>query len=107
MAIFGALGGHTPFITKLKPGVLRLYKKQEGKPEVFAIHDGFSFIDSGKMKIACDCLESCSDIDKERATNAMERAKGRLDGDSKEIDIRRAEFALHRAIARLDALNRG
>ncbi len=104
---FGVMEGHTPFITKLKPGVLRLYKKQDGKPKVYAIHDGFSFVDSGKMKIACDCLENSCDIDKERASGAMARAKERLDDGSKDIDVRRAEFALHRAIARLDALNRG
>ncbi len=104
---FGVLAEHTPFITKLRPGVLRLYKKQNQDPRVFAIHDGFVFIDSGKMKIACDGLESSVDIDKDRATRAKNRAQKHLDSNSLELDVRRAEYALRRAIARLDAVQRG
>ncbi len=104
---FGVLAEHTPFITKLRPGMLKLYQKQTQPPKVFAIHDGFVFIDSGKMKIACDKLECSVDIDKDRATRARNRAQKHLDGNAPELDVRRAEFALKRAIARLDAVQKG
>ncbi len=104
---FGVLSQHTPFITKLRPGMLRLYKKQTEKPRVFAIHDGFVFIDSEKMRIACDILECSVDIDKDRATRAKNRAQKHFDSNSVELDVRRAEYALRRAIARLDAVQKG
>ncbi len=104
---FGVLAQHTPFITKLRPGVLKLYKKQNEAPRFFAIHDGFAFVDSGKMRIACDSLECSVDIDKDRATRAKNRAQKHLDGGNDSLDVRRAEFALRRAIARLDAVEKG
>jgi len=104
---FGVLSEHTPFITKLRPGMLKLYKKENETPKVFAIHDGFVFIDSGKMKVACDNLECSVDIDKDRATRARNRAQKHLDGSSVDLDVRRAEYALKRAIARLDAIQKG
>jgi len=100
--VFGVLSDHTPFISKIKPGILKLYKKEEGKPENYAIHDGFAYIDSNSMKIVCDVIEHGKKIDKDRAKKAKNRAKTHLGKQG--IDVARARFALQRALARLESI---
>ena len=97
---FGVDLNHTPFITKIRPGVLQLYKGQN--LEKLAIHDGFVTVENNHVIIVCDTVEKDSEIDESRATAARERAEKRLKGSSEEIDFRRAEFALKKALIRLE-----
>jgi len=90
----------TPLITKIRSGVLFLYKGSN--IEKYAIHDGFATIENNNVKIVCEVIEKFSEIDEARAVTAKERAEKRLKGDAENIDFRRAEFALRKAFARLD-----
>lgn len=103
---FGVYEGHTPFLTKIRPGVLTLYRPgKDAKPENYTLHDGFVMVEQNSVKIICELSEKANEIDKERALSAKERAEKRLSGKSKEenIDFRRAELALKKAIARIEA----
>ena len=61
-----------------------------------------------KVSILVDAAERASEIDADRATKAMERAKERLvrDRSDKDIDFARAEAALRRAVARLKVVQK-
>ncbi|MCD6181770.1 MAG: ATP synthase F1 subunit epsilon [Candidatus Cloacimonetes bacterium] len=97
---FGILPGHTAFITKIRPGVLKVFDETEMTN--YAIHDGFVTVESDVVKIVCDVIEEEAEIDVDRAQDAKLRAEKRLQGEKSDVDFRRAEFALKRAITRLE-----
>lgn len=96
---FGVAEEHTPFITKVRPGMLKLFKGSE--EERYAIHDGFVTVENNVVRIVCEVIEKDDEIDISRAQAAKERAEKRLKSSEGEIDYRRAEIALKKALVRL------
>ncbi len=98
---FGVLPGHINFLSGIIPGELH-YKNGE-KTEYMNVTSGFAEVSNDKISILVDSAEMANEIDIDRATSAMERAKERLvkKRDTKEIDFNRAEAALQRAISRI------
>jgi len=97
---FGALKGHTTFLTSLKVGTLR-YKDANGKERYLFINGGFAEVLPDKVTILAESAEYRKDIDVERATKAKERAEKRLTAKTADTDLVRAEVALKRAVHRL------
>jgi len=97
---FGALKGHTTFLTSLKVGTLR-YKDAKGKERLLFINGGFAEVLPDKVTILAESAEYRKDIDVERATKAKERAEKRLSAKAADTDLVRAEVALKRAVHRL------
>ena len=98
---FEVLDSHTAFITRLRPGILKVYKGEEN--EYFALHDGFVTVENNKIVVLSENCECKNDIDLTRACAAKERAEKRIaDTGNVKIDFRRAEVALKRAITRID-----
>ena len=97
---FGALKGHTTFLTSLKLGTLR-YKGADGKEKFVFINGGFAEVLPHKVTILAESAERRKDIDIERAMKAKERAEKRLAAKTPDTDLIRAEAALRRALHRL------
>jgi F-type H+-transporting ATPase subunit epsilon len=97
---FGALKGHTTFLTSLKLGTLR-YKGADGKEKFVFINGGFAEVLPQKVTILAESAERRKDIDVERAMKAKERAEKRLAAKTPDTDLIRAEAALRRALHRL------
>ena len=97
---FGALKGHTTFLTSLKLGTLR-YKDANGKERYVFINGGVAEVLPNKVTILAESAERRKDIDIERAMKAKERAEKRLAAKSPDTDLIRAEAALRRALHRL------
>ncbi len=98
---FGALKGHTTFLTSLKLGTLR-YKDVNGKERLLFINGGFAEVLPDKVTILAESAERRKDIDVERAEKAKERAEQRLAAKKADTDLVRAEAALKRAVQRLN-----
>ncbi len=98
---FGVLPGHVPFLSGIVPGELRF--TADGKTEYFAVTTGFAEVSGNKISVLVDAAERATDIDIERARQAMERARERLakERGRADIDLDRAQAALQRAIARI------
>jgi F-type H+-transporting ATPase subunit epsilon len=97
---FGALKGHTTFLTSLKIGTLR-YKDANGKERFLFVNGGFAEVLPDKVTILAESAERRRDIDVERAKKAKERAEQRLAAKAADTDLVRAEAALRRALHRL------
>lgn len=98
---FGALRGHTPFLTSLKLGTLR-YTDVHGKEQQLFVNGGFAEILPDKVTVLAESAERGADIDMARAQAAKERAEQRLATKAAGIDLLRAELALRRAIQRIN-----
>ncbi len=97
---FGALKGHTTFLTSLNVGTLR-YRDTGGQDRYVFINGGFAEVLPDKVTILAESAERRKDIDVERALRAKERAEKRLADRTVDTDIIRAEAALRRALYRL------
>jgi F-type H+-transporting ATPase subunit epsilon len=101
---FGIFSEHTPFITKIRPGILKLYSDE--MEDRYAIHDGFVTIENNIVKIVCEVIEKDDEVDINRAEEARDRAEKRMKSAEDDIDFRRAELALKKALVRLKIKNR-
>jgi F-type H+-transporting ATPase subunit epsilon len=97
---FGALKGHTTFLTSLKIGTLR-YQDANGKERFLFINGGFAEVLPEKVTILAESAERIEEIDVQRAKSAKGRAEKRLTAKTADIDLVRAEAALRRAVHRL------
>jgi len=97
---FGALKGHTTFLTSLKMGMLR-YKDATGKERLLFINGGFAEVLPNKVTILAESAERRQDIDVARAQDAKGRAEKRLAAKASDLDLVRAEAALRRAVDRI------
>ncbi|ANY74033.1 F0F1 ATP synthase subunit epsilon [Paenibacillus ihbetae] len=97
----GILPGHIPFVTPLQ--IAPVYVKIGNERTPFAVQGGFVEVRKDKVVILAESAERASEIDRERAEAAKERAQARLNakGRQDEIDHRRAELALQRAMNRI------
>jgi len=102
---FGVQVGHTPFISSVRPGILKIYKND--KPELYSLMNGFVMVDVDKVRIFTEIIEKPEDIDKNRAERAKQRAEKRLQEKKEHTDLRRAEGALRRSIARIQISEEG
>jgi len=97
---FGALKGHTTFLTSLNLGTLR-YKDANGKERLLFINGGFAEVLPNKVTILAESAERRQDIDVTRAQESKTRAEQRLSAKASDLDLVRAEAALRRAIDRI------
>ena len=102
---FGVQIGHTPFISSVRPGILKIYKND--KLEIYSLMNGFVMVDIDKVRIFTEIIENPDNIDINRAEHAKERAEKRLQEKKENIDLRRAEGSLRRAIARIQIREEG
>ena len=103
---FGVLPGHVLFLSGIVPGELR-YTSGSVKDSM-VVTTGFAEVSNDKVSVLVDAAEKASEIDMERARQAIERARTRLakERGSEDVDFIRAEFALKRAIARVNAVDK-
>ncbi len=102
----GILPHHTPLMTTLLPGELRIKK---GSEEIsLAISGGFLEVRPDRVIVLADAAERAEEIDVERAEAARKRAREKL-AQRRElgIDGARAEAALRRSLIRLKVAETG
>ena len=97
---FSILVNHTPFVSSLKPGVIKV-TRENGEALTFSTSGGFLMTDGRKVILLADAVERPDEIDVARAQTAKERAEKRLADKTPDMDIDRARLALLRALNRL------
>ena len=96
----GILPGHTPLLSRLGEGELRLTKND--KIQYFAIHGGFlKVIQGNKVSVFAETAELSEEIDLERAKLAEERTKSELKGTQNLTPEKLAELEMALGRARL------
>lgn len=100
MGSFEVKTDHANIISSLEVGEV-LVRKATGEEKHFAITGGFVEVVDNKLTLLAEAAEPVEEIDVERAKQARERARQRLDSDDPDIDKERARKALKRAENRL------
>ena len=104
----GILRRHADMITALDVGLLTY--TINGKEEQIFVSGGFAEVHDNTVRVVSEAGERPEEIDADRAHQAEERARQRLDegrsGGASEVDLLRAEAALRRALVRQKACRR-
>ena len=103
---FGILPGHIPLLAALSVG--ELYYKQGTETHWAFVAGGFAEVSDNKVTILAEAAELSSDIDVDRAQQALERAQARLEtkAGKADLDLIRATTALQRAVSRIRVASR-
>lgn len=103
MGELGILPGHTPLLTGLKPGFIRVVK-QGGVEEVFYVSGGIMEVQPSITTILSDTVIRATDLDEAAAIEAKTRAEKALSEKSTEFEYSRAMSELAEAAAQLKAI---
>ena len=99
---FGIMAKHTPATIALGIGEIKIVK--DGKETFYATNGGFADIQKESVLLLVETAEKISDIDKDRAESARQRAQERLQNN--EMDRARTQTAIAKAKNRLKVFNR-
>jgi len=91
---------HANIISSLVVGDI-LVRKATGEEQHFAVTGGFVEVVDNKLTLLAEAAEPVDEIDVERAKEARERAKTRLEEGDPDINKERARKALKRAENRI------
>ncbi|MCO5116516.1 MAG: F0F1 ATP synthase subunit epsilon [Burkholderiaceae bacterium] len=101
----GVVPGHTPLITRIKPGVVRIQKADGGEEFVF-VAGGILEVQPHVVTVLSDTAIRGKDLDDERANAAKKAAEEALRNAKSEIDVARATSELAILAAELAALRK-
>ena len=88
-------------LTSLQPGILTI-RNNEGRKQ-YTVSGGFVEVLRSQTTVLAETIEEVSAIDINRARQAEERARKRLDSAGEDIDVERAKASLSRALNRINA----
>lgn len=100
MGELGILPGHTPLLTRLKPGAVRVQTPQ-GEELPFFVGGGIAEILPTGINLLADSALRGKDADASAARVAKEAAEAALANASTEMDMAKAQLELVEAAARL------
>jgi len=94
----GVLPGHAPLLGQLAPGGVVTIRTESGEDLTVAAHGGFLSVSERGVSILAESAEIASEIDVERAREALRRAESAGDDDPESLDAaRRAQSRLRAA----------
>ena len=95
----GVLPGHQSFLVQLAAGEVRITVKEEVRN--FAVSGGFAEIKNDTVSLFAETAEDASQIDGERAHQALENAKAVVHAGLDPMQLAAMEAAIRRAQVRL------
>lgn len=106
-AIMGELGiypRHTPLLTRLKPGEVRVLV--DGKEEQFYVSGGMLEVQPHVVTVLADTAMRADDVDEAAALAAKEDAERALNDTDAKMDYAEAQAKLAEAMAQLRTVDR-
>jgi len=105
MGEVGIAPRHTPLLTRLKPGEVRV-QTQEGEEFSFFVSGGLLEVQPHVVTVLSDTAIRAADLDEAQALEAKERAEKLLADKSADIDYAKAQAELAQSMAQLAAIKK-
>ena len=96
---------HTPLLTNLKPGDVRV-QLEDGEERVIYVSGGILEVTPKKVTVLSDTAIRADDIDEAAALEAQRKAEQALKDSKADIDYARAKAELAQAAAQIQALKK-
>ncbi len=101
----GILPGHTPLITRIRPGAVRI-EAESGEEEFVFVAGGILEVQPGAVTVLADTAIRGKDLDEAKADQARKRAEEALQNSGSNIEYATAQAELAYATAQLAAIAR-
>jgi F-type H+-transporting ATPase subunit epsilon len=97
---------HTPLITRIRPGVVRIQKPGTDEEEFLFVAGGLLEVQPDNITVLADTVIRGKDLDEARANEARKLAEEQLAQRSGQIDYAKVQAELAVAVAQLAAIAR-
>lgn len=102
----GILPGHTPLITRIRPGAVRIKIAGQAEDEFVFVAGGILEVQPDGVTVLADTAIRGADLDEAKAAEAKRLAEEALVNKDSKIDYAQAQAELAAAIAQLAAIHR-
>ena len=101
----GILPKHTPLITRIKPGAVRI-EKADGSEEFVFVAGGILEVQPGKVTVLADTAIRGKDLDEAKAVEAKKLAEEAMKNAKSDIDFAAAQGEFAAMAAQIAALRK-
>lgn len=102
----GILAEHTPLLTRIKPGMVRIKSPGEADEEVIYVSGGMMEVQPDIVTVLADTSVRAHDLDEAKALEAERLAKEALADRSGAMDFAKAQAELAQAVAQIAAIRK-
>src|SRR5512140_736203 len=102
----GVLPEHTPLLTRIKPGTVRIITPEGGAEEVIYVSGGMMEVQPDRVTVLADTSIRAHDLDEAKALEAERQAKEALTNRTGALELAKAQAELAEAAAQLAAIRK-
>jgi F-type H+-transporting ATPase subunit epsilon len=104
MGELGIYPRHSPLMTRIKPGSVRIKRPDQEQEELIYVSGGMLEVQPGVVTVLADTAIRGGDLDEARALEAKQAAEEAMKNRTSDIDYAQAQAELAEAIAQLRAI---
>lgn len=101
----GILPRHTPLITRIRPGAVRI-ELADGREELVFVAGGILEVQPGSVTVLADTAVRAHDLDEAAALEAKQRAEALMENRQGDFEYATASAELAEAMAQLQTIQR-
>jgi F-type H+-transporting ATPase subunit epsilon len=102
----GILPRHTPLITRIKPGAVRIERADNGEEEFVFVAGGILEVQPGTVTVLADTAIRGHDLDEAKATEARKLAEEAMRNAKSDVDLAKAQGEFATMAAQIAALRK-
>jgi F-type H+-transporting ATPase subunit epsilon len=102
----GILPRHTPLITRIKAGAVRIQRADNNEEEFVFVAGGILEVQPGTVTVLADTAIRGKDLDESKANEAKRLAQEAVQNAKGDLDLAKAQSELQIMIAQLAAIHR-
>ena len=106
MGEIGIYPRHTPMITPIKAGALRIKLPEQNEEQLIFVSGGLLEVQPGVITVLADTAIRGADLDQAKAEEARRAAEEAMKNQDSAVDYARAQAELSEALAQLQAIER-
>ena len=97
---------HTPLITRIRQGAVRIKVPQQGEEELVFVAGGLLEVQPDEVTVLAETAIRGRDLDEAKANEARKQAEEALRNRGGKIDYAKAQSELSEAVAQIQAISR-
>jgi F-type H+-transporting ATPase subunit epsilon len=102
----GILPRHTPLITRIKPGAVRITRADNGEEELVFVAGGILEVQPGTVTVLADTAIRGHDLDEAKANEAKKQAEEAIRNAKTDIDLAKAQSESATMAAQIAAIQK-
>lgn len=106
MGELGIYPRHTPLLTRIKPGALRLKLPLQAEEELVFVSGGILEVQPGGVTVLADTAVRGVDLDEVRVQEALKQAQEAMQNKTSKLEIAKAQAEIAEAMAQLAAIRK-